>query len=105
MPLVKPGHNRIQQEPTQELTLEQQILGELRMLRVELLGSVDGDTTHGRLPRVETTSADHEARIKVLENDKIRWKAYAAASAAIGGFMGGAIVTVVEVVMEFLRKH
>ena len=77
--------------PTVEMTVEQQILSELRLLKNELLGR-EGAEEHGRLPRVEraqeATSKDHETRLSSLEDDRIRWKAYAVAAAFLGSMLG-----------------
>jgi hypothetical protein len=102
-----------------EITLEQRILGELGSLKhsvekidrnqekmsIRLLGGVDGDTQYGRLPMVERRSDDHEDRIKSLENDHIRWKAYAAAAALIGGCAGSVITLLVHSAITFYQRH
>jgi hypothetical protein len=49
-----------------ELSLQQQLLNELRELKVELVGR-EGEPQHGRLPRLEASSEDHEKRIARLE--------------------------------------
>jgi hypothetical protein len=106
-------------EGTLEMNVEQQILGQLTLLNrqvteikhgqelmeVSLLGSIEGDTQHGRLPMVENTSKDHEHRLKSLENDRIRWKAYAAAAAFIGGVAGSALTLIIHSAIAIIDKH
>ncbi len=58
-------------------------------MNIQLLGGADEETKHGRLPIVENAVANHDLRLASLETDRIRWKAYAIAAAAIGGAMGG----------------
>jgi hypothetical protein len=106
MSLIRPqAHQNQEQGVGLEMNMEQQILGQLtllnqkvtdikhgqELLEVSLLGSVEGDTQHGRLPTVERVVGDLLARTKSLEDDRIRWKAYAAAAAAIGGVAGSAL--------------
>lgn len=116
MTVVRPS-NRMDVEIGAEMSLEQQVLGQLTLLnakvttiqhgqdlfRKELMGDVAGDTPHGRLPRVERETSDHETRLGSLENDRIRWKAYAAASAFIGGLAGAAITSLSHLVSMFAK--
>lgn len=101
-----------------EVTVEQQILGEIRglgksvdkiernqeMMSIKLLGGLDEDTKHGRLPIVETKVEDHGVRIELLERNLIRWKAYALAAAAIGGVMGSVASTILHGLLALMGK-
>jgi hypothetical protein len=102
-----------------EVTVEQQILGEIRglgksvdkiernqeLMSVKLLGGLDEDTKHGRLPIVETKVDDHDSRIESLELDRVRWKAYAIAAAAIGGVMGSVASSLIHAALAVLGKN
>lgn len=108
MTLLRPPRPQLQQvqEPQldQEMLVENQVLGQISevknlvvSLRVALLGGVHNDIpSPGRLPLVENAIGSHEERIKSLEDDRIRWKAYAVAAAAIGGVMGSGFALLVE---------
>lgn len=111
MTVVRPqSHMRQDVGDALEMNVEQQILGQLTQLNekvtgiqhsqslmeVKLLGGTEGDTAHGRLPMVETLAANLLKRVIDLENQNIRWKAYAAAAAAIGGCAGSGITTLIH---------
>jgi hypothetical protein len=70
---------------------------EVELLKVNLLGGVGADTEHGRLPKLETEVRGLEPRVKALEEDKIQRKAYLAAVAALGGFIGGLVGLVIQI--------
>ncbi|MEG9430769.1 hypothetical protein [Terriglobus sp. ADX1] len=55
-----------------ETTSLQRIERMMEHLLIQLLGSVDGDTEHGRLPRVEAEVAEHDKRLRSLENIYVR---------------------------------
>jgi hypothetical protein len=118
MSLMRPEHN-LEVGAVQETTLELRILGELNrmnlsvqkidrnqeMMSVRLLGAIDGDTQHGRLPIVERSVGDHETRLESLEKDRIRYKAYIAAAAAIGGCAGSIITVLSHFATAILSVH
>jgi hypothetical protein len=118
MSLVRP-EQRLEVGPVQETTLQQQILGELgklsnqvvkvvhgqELLSVQLLGSVDGDTKHGRLPIVEQRVDNHAARLTSLEADRIRWNAAVRTASAIAGSVGALVGSVATLVVNLLTKH
>lgn len=55
-----------------ETTSLERIERMMEHLLIQLLGSVDGDTEHGRLPRVEAEIAEHDKRLRSLENIYVR---------------------------------
>lgn len=108
---------RAQQEQTaevdQELLMQNEVLGQISevknlvvSLRVALLGGVHNDIEmDGRLPMAEADVRDLKLRVKSLEDDRIRWKAYATAAAAIGGFTGTVVTLAVESFVHLVTKH
>lgn len=124
MAVIRRQRNQQSLESTQSLGLVEQVLVEVKdltvkvdtlvrdqeHLRVNLLGGVGSDTEHGRLPKVEAELRHIRedviialaSRVAVLEANQIRWKAYAATAAAIGGFMGGALGLAVQVLIPFV---
>jgi hypothetical protein len=118
MSLVRPEHH-LEVQPVQETTLQQQILGELgllnkqvikidhnqQLLSVALLGSIDGDTKHGRLPIVEQRVDDHAARLESLEQDRLRWNIAVRTASAIAGSVGALVGSIATLVVNLLTKH
>lgn len=116
--IVRPDHT-LETAPMAEINFEQQILGELGalsksvnkiehnqdLMSVALLGSTAGDTKYGRLPQVETKVDLHETRLVSLEADRIRWKAYAVAAAAIGGVMGSVASSLIHAALVLFGKN
>jgi hypothetical protein len=106
MSLIRPeARLELSGELSLETTVEQRILAELQrlttsvgkvehnqqLMSVRLLGDVDGDTEHGRLPIVEAKVTNHDGRLSALESDNIRWRAYIAAAACFGGIVGSVL--------------
>jgi hypothetical protein len=99
-------------EPMQELTLEHQILQELKsldgkvegidrkqeLLNVELMGR-EGAPEHGRLPRLEVGFEEHEKRIKRLEN------AYFIAGVVVGAMGMKMLAPLADVMIGILKAH
>jgi len=121
MTLLRPEHTpHISQETgvALEAKVEQQILTELQglsktvvgikheqeMMAVRLLGDVNADTPHGRLPILERTVRDHGERLGVVETNQTRWRAYFGAGIAIGSVAGSVLGLVVKSAID-LFKH
>lgn len=118
MALLRP-ENAASQEPSValEAKVEHQILTELqglnksvvdlkheqKLMAVRLLGDVDGDTPHGRLPILETTVKDHGIRLSIVETNQTRWKAYFGAGIAIGSVAGSIVALVVKSAIDLFR--
>ncbi|MDP9039818.1 MAG: hypothetical protein M3O02_11195 [Acidobacteriota bacterium] len=83
-----------------------QLVEDGKLLRMELLGGVNGETKHGRLPRLEDDVDEHERRIKKLEIALIRWKAFTGAAAGIGAVVGSVTAFVVDAGLRvFMGRH
>lgn len=97
---VSPEDNRLLLEEVRNLADEVRGLrGDFRVLNAQLLGSPDGeDSTHGRVPRVETTLAEHTTRIQGLE--RIRWGGHALVVLAS---LLASVATAVYMFSRFLR--
>lgn len=119
MSLIRPEANVQQQVGVSvETTLEQRILGELgnlnksvtdikhnqELMSVRLLGDIDGDTEHGRLPIIERTVSDHGERIEDLEENQTRWKAYMTAGVAIGSVFGSIVTLLVRAAIDMWHR-
>jgi hypothetical protein len=101
------------------MSLQQQILGELghlnksvmkidhnqQLMSVALLGSIDGDTKHGRLPIVEMRVDNHAQRLEALEADRIRWNTAVRTASVIAGCVGAVMGTLATLLMNFLTRH
>lgn len=102
-----------------ELSVEQQILAELgaihvkvstieksgEELRVNLLGSTEEETKHGRLPRLEALVETMKAQLDSQKETIIRWKAYGAVIAAMSSAIGAVISLGVEMVIHIAEKR
>lgn len=61
------------------------------LLRQNLLGGVEAEAPHGRVPALENRTGNHETRLQVLEGAHIRYKAYG----VVVGFLSGIISAVI----------
>lgn len=101
-----------------EVSVEQQILTTVQgldqkvekvqkngdFLRLMLLGDVNSETKHGRVPMAEADIRQLFLRVEKVEEQQIRWKAYTAAAAAIGGVAGSVAGVIIAVVVELLKR-
>lgn len=100
-----------QQVLTDVHSMVSELVGDVRLLRLELLGGVEvgADTRHGRLPRVEAAvhamRAKHGRRLGRLEKRQIRWSSYAVAVAAIWSMLCAAVGFAIEIGTRWFGHH
>lgn len=106
MTLIRPPRTRMSLEPeveqVPELSIEQRILATVEGLdgkissieansnifRLIIMGDVEGETQHGRLPMVEGRVSGLEARMNKVEEQQQAWKNYLGAFTLVGMVLG-----------------
>jgi len=119
MALIRPDQS-LQVEGSQELSLHQQILGELgdikesqTFMRVMLLGGVYREVPHeGKLPLLDATIKLQaatielaEKRIKVLEDDKLERDSALRTTRWVCGILATVGATLASLIVNLVLKH
>jgi hypothetical protein len=109
---------KVQPQAAGEMTVEQLVLVEVqkigetvnaiaasqRDLRIQLMGSAQDETEHGRLPRVEDDVRLLKKEVQAQREAKISEKGYRRGAAAIGGAVGALAAFLAHVLIALLKR-
>jgi hypothetical protein len=75
-----------------------------KLLKMNLLGGYEGETQHGRIPKLEVQIENHAGRIESLENAHIKYKAYGAAVAVASGFVSSILTSAIYFLIRYALR-
>jgi hypothetical protein len=76
-----------------------------KLLKMNLLGGYEGETVHGRIPKLEVQMLDVLGRVTNVEVTQIRWKAYGAAVAVLSGFVSAVVTSAALYILQHMGTH
>ncbi len=78
-----------------------QIKNDGNLLKQNLLGGVDGETEHGRIPSAERRIIVLDTRVSTLETAHIKYRAYGAVIGVLSGIASAVVTSAIVLLLQY----